>query len=387
MHVLFLSQFFSTTKGGGEYVFSTLTKKLAENEHKIWVITNKIEGENYDSQKNMNIIFVPPNLQYKGGLPPSFSDNFAYVTNSFIKGYKIIKKEKIDLIHSNNFSPALAGSLLSSFTRVPHITTVHDVVSLCGSNFWKNWAHQSGVSKINSFLGPIFEKFMFKLKIDYIHAVSESTKEDLLKFGAKKPIRVINNAIEISEYNTIEENKFQFVCINRLVFYKNLEVVFRAIKKVKQKEPKIKLIIIGDGPQRIVLEKLSKKMNLEQNIEFKGFVTTKEKEGILSKSNALLFPSICEGFGLVILEAFSQKKPVLVSDIRPMSDIVSHKKTGFVLNPNNEDDWAEAILELANNFEISSEMGIMGRKELEEKYNTSDMYKKIIQLYQECVSK
>ena len=387
MHVLFLSQFFSTTKGGGEYVFSILTKKLAENEHKIWVITNKIEGENYDSQKNMNIIFVPPNLQYKGGLPPSFSDNFAYVTNSFIKGYKIIKKEKIDLIHSNNFSPALAGSLLSSFTRVPHITTVHDVVSLCGSNFWKNWAHQSGVSKINSFLGPIFEKFMFKLKIDYIHAVSESTKEDLLKFGAKKPIRVINNAIEISEYNTIEENKFQFVCINRLVFYKNLEVVFRAIKKVKQKEPKIKLIIIGDGPQRIVLEKLSKKMNLEQNIEFKGFVTTKEKEGILSKSNALLFPSICEGFGLVILEAFSQKKPVLVSDIRPMSDIVSHKKTGFVLNPNNEDDWAEAILELANNFEISSEMGIMGRKELEEKYNTSDMYKKIIQLYQECVSK
>ena len=387
MHVLFLSQFFSTTKGGGEYVFSILAKKLAENEHKIWVITNKIEGENYNSQKNMNIIFVPPNLQYKGGLPPSFSDNFAYVTNSFIKGYKIIKKEKIDLIHSNNFSPALAGSLLSSFTRVPHITTVHDVVSLCGSNFWKNWAHQSDVSRINSFLGPIFEKFLFKLKLDYIHAVSESTKDDLIKFGAKKPIRVINNAIEISEYNTIEENKFQFVCINRLVFYKNLEVVFRAIKKVKQKEPKIKLIIIGDGPQRIVLEKLSKKMNLEQNIEFKGFVTTKEKEGILAKSNALLFPSICEGFGLVILEAFSQKKPVLVSDIRPMSDIVSHKKTGFVLNPNNEDDWAEAILELANNFEISSEMGIMGRKELEEKYNTSDMYKKIIQLYQECVSR
>jgi len=387
MHVLFLSQFFSTTKGGGEYVFSILTKKLAENEHKIWVITNKIEGENYDSQKNMNIIFVPPNLQYKGGIPPSFSDNFAYLTNSFIKGYKIIKKEKIDLIHSNNFSPALAGSLLSSFTKVPHITTVHDVVSLCGSNFWRNWAHQSGVSPINSFLGPIFEKFLFKLKLDYIHAVSESTKDDLIKFGAKKPIRVINNAIEISDHNNKVENKFQFACINRLVFYKNLEVVFRAIKKVKQKEPKIKLVIVGDGPQRISLESLSKKMSLEQNIEFKGFVTSKEKEEILAKSNALLFPSVCEGFGLVILEAFSQKKPVLVSNIRPMSDIVSHKKTGFVLNPNNEDDWAEAILELINNFEFSSEMGMVGRKVLEEKYNINDMYKKILQLYQECVSK
>ena len=93
-----------------------ITKKLAENDHKVWIITNKIVGEKYETYQNVNIIFVPPTLEYKGGMPPSFLDNLRYVINAIRIGKKIIKKEKIDLIHSNNFAPALAGSLLSTFT-------------------------------------------------------------------------------------------------------------------------------------------------------------------------------------------------------------------------------------------------------------------------------
>src|SRR5579863_4016686 len=112
MNILLLSQFFSTTKGGGEYVFSMLAKMLVKNGHKVWIVTNKIEGESYD--KNLNIIFVKPTIKYQGGLPPTFSDNIRYAINAIIVGSKIIKKNKIDIVHSNNFSPALAGSILSS---------------------------------------------------------------------------------------------------------------------------------------------------------------------------------------------------------------------------------------------------------------------------------
>jgi len=82
MKVLLLSQFFSTTRGGGEYVFSIIAKKLAENNHKVWIITNKILGEDYNTHNNVKIIFVPPNLEYKGGLPPGFLDNLRYTFNS-----------------------------------------------------------------------------------------------------------------------------------------------------------------------------------------------------------------------------------------------------------------------------------------------------------------
>ena len=61
MNILILSQFFSTTKGGGEYVFSTLTKSLAKHNHRIWVITNKIKNESYEGIEN-----VPKKFKGKG---------------------------------------------------------------------------------------------------------------------------------------------------------------------------------------------------------------------------------------------------------------------------------------------------------------------------------
>ncbi|MDE1843681.1 MAG: glycosyltransferase, partial [Thaumarchaeota archaeon] len=162
---------------------------------------------------------MPPTLQYKGGLPPGFADNIRYAINAVMQGYKVIKNQDIDIIHSNNFAPALAGSILSSLTSRPHITAVHDIFSLCGKNYWKQWGAQSGISKMNVWLAPFFEKLMIKLKFNCIHTVSETTRDDLVKFGARKPIHVIHNSIETNVINNTMPNPLQFVYVGRLVFY------------------------------------------------------------------------------------------------------------------------------------------------------------------------
>jgi len=123
MNILLLSQFFSTTTGGGEYVFSMIANMLAKNGHKVWVITQKMTNEKYYDKKNIKIIFVKPYLEYQGTLPLGLLDNLRYSFNTFFVGLKLIKKEKIDIIHSNNFSPSLVGSFLSSFTSKPYIMT------------------------------------------------------------------------------------------------------------------------------------------------------------------------------------------------------------------------------------------------------------------------
>ncbi|MEX0765020.1 MAG: glycosyltransferase family 4 protein [Nitrosopumilaceae archaeon] len=386
MNILLLSQFFSTTRGGGEYVFSIVAKKLAENGHKVWIITNRITDEDYKNIDNVKLVFIPPTLKYKGGLPPSFLDNIRYSINAIIVGLKIIKNEKIDIIHSNNFAPALAGAILSYLTSRPHITTVHDVFSLCGKNYWKMWGAQSDVSKLNILLAPFFEKLMIRLRHTCIHTVSEAAKEDLVRFGAKKPIYVIHNSIEIeTPKQKIDVNPLQFVYVGRLVFYKNLEVLMKAINIAKKSEPEIKLVIVGGGPHKKSLQDLTKKLGLESSIEFKGYVTTEEKVRLIASSNALVFPSLCEGFGLVILEAFSQHRPVLVSNIRPMSDIVSHGKNGYVLDPHDEHVWAQYLLQIINNPQVTSEMGFEGNKLLNAQFNQDFMYKKIIEMYTSCL--
>ena len=382
MNILLLTQFFSTTRGGGEYVFSIIAKKLAENDHQIFVITNKILEEVYLDHKNIQVIFVPPVLEYKGGLPPGFLDNIRYTINAIRKGQKLIKKEKIDIIHSNNFAPALAGSILSRITSKPHITTVHDVFSLCGKNYWKKWGAQSDVSKINVWLAPFFEKLMIKLRHDCIHTVSESSRDDLLKFGAKKPIYVIHNSIETNTENKVTApNTFQFVYVGRLVFYKNLEVAIKAIEIVKKTEPRVRLVVLGSGPHRNSLEDLVKKFGVESNIEFMGYVSSEEKSRIIAESNALVFPSLCEGFGLVILESFDKSRPVLVSNTRPMSDIVTNQKNGFVIDPYDENQWAECMLDLIKNPQKAIEMGKNGNDLLTKSYNQDKMYQNLLGMY------
>jgi len=386
MNVLFLTQFFSTTRGGGEYLFNIMAKELLKNNHKVWVITNRIIGEEYQ-ENEAKLIFVKPDLEYKGGLPPKFLDNIRYSINAIREGRKIIRNENIDIIHSNNFAPALAGSVLSFLTKKPHITAIWDIFTLCGKDYWKKWVKQSGVSKIHEFIGPRFEKLILKIPSNVIHTISEATKEDLLNFGSKKPIHVILPSIESVCKMDAELNPFQFVCIGRLVFYKNVEVLIRALVKIKKIEPKIKLIIIGGGPHINVLKNLTDEYGLEHNIEFRGFVTEKEKMRIISESNSLLFPSLCEGFGLVILEAFSQAKPVLVSNLRPMSEIVEHKNTGYVIDPQNETKWADHILNLIKNPDESKRMGNNGLSALETKYGRNRMYNKILEMYNDVLQK
>ncbi len=354
---------------------------MAQNGHKLWIITNNVKGEKYEETDNLKIITVNPTIQYKGALPPSFSENIQYVINAFRAGKSIVKKEKIDIIHSNNFSPALTGSILSYFTKKPHITTIHDIFSIYDKDFGKKWAKQSNVSQTNARLIQFFEKLMMKFRFDCIHTVSDTTKNDIQKLGTKKQIHVIPNCIQNEEQITTELKKTQFVCLGRLVFYKNIEVILKAFKKVIKEFPDAKLVIVGDGPHKKSLQTLTEKLEIQNNVTFAGYVTPDQKKKLLAESNALLFPSIIEGFGLVMLESFQQNRPVLVSNIPPMSDIVENNKTGLIIDPYDEEKWTEAIIWLIKNPQESELMGKNGNEVLKKKYNQESFYENIIKMY------
>jgi len=384
MNILLLTQFLSSNKGGGEYVFSLMARILADSGNKVWVITNRIKGETYPSHKNINIVFVPPTLEHKGSHPSSFKDNITYSFYAFVKALSIIKNHKIDVIHSNNFAPALAGSLLSILTSKAHIIVIYDVFSLY-ENFWKLWGEQENVSRLNTLLAPIFEKMLTKLKCTAIHTISETSKEDLIKFGTKKSIYVIHVGIDINKSKESKTVPFQFISIGRLTFFKNLEVAIKSIKILKQSYPKVKLIIVGEGPHKKILEMLVTDLNLQDNIEFKGRVNHEEKNTLLSISQALVFPSLCEGFGIVVLEGFASKKPVLVPDVPPLSDMIDDEKTGFVLSAKDESEWAKGMEKVIKDPQKASKMGCAGREVLEKKYNIQIMLEKILKMYNDCV--
>jgi len=383
MNILLLSYFFSVGLQGTAIVFINIAELLAKNGHKVWVVTKKFEGVDYPKHDNLKIVFISPSEKYQKNQKTAIKDTIQYIFSTVKIGISIIKNEKIDLIHSNGGIAGSAGSIISMFTSKNHIMTIHNVYP---QYFWKEWAKQPENSKFKAFLGKIQEKIVLKSKYTVIHTVSEPVKDNLKKLGIKKPIVVIPNAIKINDANNLSSNTAQFVLIGRLVFYKNVQIILKALRIVKKKFPHVTLIIIGDGPYRKKLEELVNRFEIEKNVNFKGTVINEtEKNKLISSSQALLHPSFYESFGLVILEAFSQKKPAIVSEVKPLSEIVEHKKTGLVVPPHNEKEWAKTLEFVISHPEETAKMGELGKKVLEKQYNLDIFWNRISKMYKDVL--
>jgi glycosyltransferase involved in cell wall biosynthesis len=238
-----------------------------------------------------------------------------------------------------------------------------------------------------AFLGPIFEKLALKLPASVIHTVSETSKKDLIACNVKSPIVVVPNAISSEDYNSLETKKFhdlQAIYIGRLIFYKNLEIVIKAFRDVLNKIPGARLVIVGDGPYRKHLQHAAEDLS---NVIFVGRVANEKKVELLKESSFLVLPSLVEGFGIVVLEAFACKKPALVSNVMPLPEIVEDSVNGFTISASDSNAWADKMLYLFNNPQQAQKMGANGYEKLMRKYTIELAVDKIEKIYKLLLQK
>ncbi len=384
MKILYFTQlFYPSLFGGGENVFFQWAKELKKRGHDVFVITQRLENtRSFEEYQGIKIFRVGSKPKIVGTLPVGIFSNFSFLVSAIIKGIQLARKNKFDLIHSNTYIPVISAQVCSRFFGIPHIATVHDVYLKSKENFWKDWSKQPGISNQSKCIGPWIEKKIAKTGVTLFHTVSKTSKSDLEKMGVKKKIVVIPNAIDLAHYKRKEiDTKNQAIFIGRLVFYKNLEILIKAFAQVVKKIPDAKLVIVGDGPskQSLIDEALS--AGLDKNVDFKGTVSDDEKIKLLYESRVLLNPSLVEGFGLVILEAFSCSKPVIVSDTRPLSDLVSDTNDGFVLSASDSNQWANKLVELISNPALCEKMGKAGLQKVVTQYSLEKIIDSVIDLY------
>lgn len=402
MNILFFTQmFYPSLFGGGEYVFFLLGKELVKRGHSAHVIAQRLPGTTeFEQVEGINIHRVSSEITYLGTLPPTVGTNLRYLASAVKKGRSIIKENRntirgIDVIHSNTYVPALSGYLCSKLYGLPHVITFHQVYQAKDKKFWKDWyaSQHINIPFYIPSLSRTVEKILLRLNPAALHTVSEISKEDLLNFGAKAgKIIVIPNGLETSSYQqystaggsyltSIEPNA---VWVGRLVFYKNVRTVIRAFRKVITVVPNAKLIIIGEGPSKEDL--LKEAAPIKENVIFTQRVPHDEKVKTIAESSFMVFPSINEGFGIAIIEAFACKKPVLASDIRPMSDIVRDNYSGFLIPPLDEEEWANKMIYLFSNIEQQKRMGENAYREFQSKYQIEAIITAFEKLYESIVN-
>ena len=384
MKILYFTQFLSATGGGGEVVFRDLAKGMLKLGHEVHIVCHQMTKPDANNLAGAYIYKIKPVIGHNAGYLLSISQHVKYVINAIIKGSTIMRKNKIDIIHANTITPVIPASILGKMYNIPVLTTVHDVYSANSPDYWKHWSSQEKVSNMSSLIAPVYERIVLKMPVQKVHAVSKATKEDLLHFNPRANISIIYNGIDLDSYViNIKESEYQkfVVFIGRLIITKNLQIVILAFKDVVRKIPDAKMLVIGEGPMRGDWEKIVSDNDLSNNIEFKGFLTEENKRELLSKCSALVFPSLVEGFGLVLLEAFAMAKPILGTNVKPFDEIVEEGLDGFLLPPDNPSTWSEKIILLLSDKKLCQKMGQNARTKVQQKYDALSIHSKIEQLY------
>jgi glycosyltransferase involved in cell wall biosynthesis len=212
------------------------------------------------------------------------------------------------------------------------------------------------------------------------------------KFHLNSSPQIISMGIPYKEFSSVKtsfsEEEFTTVFIGRLSEMKGTRYLIEAIAFLqKNHNQKIKCKIIGDGPDRDFLTNLCIENNIDNLVEFLGFVPHKKVPEKLSNSSVFVGPSITtssgykEGFGLVFVEAMAAGLPVIASRSGGITDTVKHQKTGLLVEEKDYKQIAKYIIELRDNISLRNRL-IRNGKKLAKKYAWENIAEEYSKLYE-----
>jgi len=199
------------------------------------------------------------------------------------------------------------------------------------------------------------------------HAISESTRDDLVRRGVP-PARVvvIHPGVDSQTYRpdpaTPHATRPTFLYLGRLKRYKGVEFALRALATARQSRADITLDICGQGDDRPRLEQLTKELRLEDAVRFLGFVPEAEKQRLLRRAWAVVFPSPKEGWGITNVEAAASGTPAIASDSPGLRESVQHGVTGYLVPHGDARALAERMVALAADKALVDRLGQGARR-------------------------
>ena len=169
--------------------------------------------------------------------------------------------------------------------------------------------------------------------------------------------------------------------VGRLREEKGQDVLIRAMHIVVQSLPETCLLLVGDGPDREKLQKLSEELNLHNHIHWAGQVDPEAVIPYYGIMNVAVVPSRFEGFGLAAVEAMAAGLPVLASEVDGLCEVVKNEETGYLVPPENSDFLADRIIALLTDPDKASRMGRAGRKRVEQYFSIEQFSDVVLAVY------
>jgi glycosyltransferase involved in cell wall biosynthesis len=365
--------------GVGHYTYQLIRHLLEIDKENEYVLFFDFRVREKDikkfSQPNVKIRFYPFS-DYKKYLPGIYNE---------ILGSAILSKEKLDLIHTTSHASRIPVSY-----RGKTIVTIHDLA----------------VYKLNDVFPKFFQaknKALISLmvsKAEKVIAVSQSIKNDLqeiLKCPAEK-IQVIYSGFDKRMFENPEVDRQKVLdkysikdkyalFLGTLEPSKNIVRLLEAFKifKEKNKKDKIagnyKLVLAGKrGWLAKEYRQIAKDLGLAKDIIFTGYVIGDDLVPLFHNADFFVMPSLYEGFGTTVLEAFATGTPAIVSNVSSIPEIAGD--AAELVNPIDVQNIADAMIKLSRNEELKNAYREKGRRQLE-KFNWEKCARETLELYKQ----
>jgi glycosyltransferase involved in cell wall biosynthesis len=245
--------------------------------------------------------------------------------------------------------------------------------------YWHTMFEQIKIDRKRNLLKEFIQHYIKKKLLRYcctlIMTNSNATKNDLKnKYQIPTKIELFPYLIEDPAKNINiklkHERELLISFVSRLDKSKGHEIIIKELPSLISLYPNIKLYIIGDGKERMKLEKLIIYLGLETNVKFIGAVKHKIVHKYMANSLIHISASKEEAFGLVNVEALATATPIIANKVGGIKEILLEHKNGLFFNPLKKGSFKYQVQEIINNWETYS---YQARKSFEDRYILNDM--------------
>lgn len=287
---------------------------------------------------------------------------------------KLIRREKIDVIHTHGYKSDILGLIAARITGIKAVSTPHgfeNVKDLKLQLFIRlgNWALRY---------------------FDRVAPLSEELEADMHKIRVHPDkIQMIQNGVDLQEvesergnptpslYPDPDEKRIGYV--GQLIYRKNLGDMIKAFDLLYQTHQNIRLILIGDGPMKTELEEMAKSLNSGGRIEFLGY--REDRLRLIKELSLFCMTSSLEGIPRCMMEAMGMGIPVAAYNIPGVDKLILHKKTGLMADFGQIEElktcWEQILFDEAYGEQIA----IAGRNHVIEHFSAERMAKEYTDLY------
>ena len=332
------------TFGGSGVVATELGMALADKGHEVHFITYnqpvRLDFLSHNLHFHQVVIEEYPLFEYQ-----------PYELALSSKMVEVVRKHKLEVLHVHYAIPHAYAAYMAKQMLKEKGLDVRVVTTLHGTDITLVGSHPTYKSAVEFSIN----------NSDVVTAVSNNLKETTNKlFNITKDVKVIYNFIDIEKYENAHKEECKrialaqpheriFTHVSNFRPVKRVEDVVRVFSEVRKEIPS-KLLMIGEGPDRVKAEKLVKELNISEDVFFLGNSTEVAK--ILCYSDVFLLPSQTESFGLAALEAMAAGTAVISTNTGGLPEVNIHGETGYLSNLGDVEDMAKNAISIVKDDEI-----------------------------------